>query len=332
MKEASSISGRVLDRRSTASDVIEGIDLSEKRAIITGGASGIGIETARAFAQAGAEVTLAVRNVAEGERVAASLNDDAGKALVRAQALDLSDLGSVRAFADGWRDDPLNFLVNNAGVMACPLSRTKDGFETQIGVNHLGHFLLSVLLVPALSRGAPSRLVALSSSAHVNSPMNFDDPHFRVREYQPFAAYAQSKTANALFALEFDRRYRDQGIRAFSVMPGVISETNLIRHMTPDLVQASGLQAPSTPSDDARGPIFYKNLQQGAATTIWAAVSRELDGQGGLYLHDCQVAQAFSPALPRGHGVHDHARDPVIARTLWSWSEREVGLPVSHED
>lgn len=311
--------------QSTAAEIIAGIDLSGRVSIVTGGTSGLGIETARTLAGAGAEVILAVRNLVAGAAQAAAINSDIGHDHVSAHPLDLSDLASVREFASKWGDRPLHLLINNAGVMACPQSYTKDGFETQLGTNHLGHFLLSALLTPALKRGAPARVISLSSSAHMAGGLDLEDPHFRLRDYAPFLAYGQSKTANALFAVEYDRRHRDDGIRAFAVMPGVI-ETNLGRHLTPELMEASGLKPKENAPPDPRGPIHFKTPAQGAATSIWAAVSSDLEGQGGLYLHDCAVAVPFQPGLPRGHGVQSHACDPEAAKLLWIWSEREVGL------
>jgi NAD(P)-dependent dehydrogenase (short-subunit alcohol dehydrogenase family) len=305
---------RIISRfgaKSTALEVIEDIDLTGHAAIITGGASGIGVETARALATAGATVLLAVRDLAAGERVAADINAQVGVERVSVDQLELGSLASVRAFAARWGDKPLALLINNAGVMACPLGYTEDGFETQFGVNHLGHFLLATLLVPALEKGTPSRLISVSSSAHGQSDVNFEDPDFRHRDYDPFKSYGQSKTANALFAVEFDRRYKDRGIRAFSLMPGVI-HTNLSRHVT---------GADWSAIDHLR-----KTVQQGASTTVWAATSSDLDGQGGLYLENCAQAEPFARGMPRGVGVMPYALDPDAAGRLWTLSEEKVGL------
>ncbi len=311
-------SGR--DRNATALDMVAGIDLSGRNAIVTGGASGIGVETVRALAYAGADVTIAARNEAAAREVTEQINDEIGAERVSWDSLELGDLASVRAFAARWGDRPLSILVNNAGVMACPLGRTKDGFETQFGTNHLGHFLLATLLVPALERGAPSRLVSLSSTGHMYSPIDFDDPNYHSRAYHPFKAYGQAKTANSLFAVEFDRRYRDKGIRAFAVMPGVIN-TNLGRHMTPELREELGIQPGSKTGLEA----MYKSSAQGASTSVWAAASPDLDGQGGLYLEDNAQAVPWSKDLPRGVGVMPHALDPDAARRLWDLSEALTG-------
>lgn len=306
---------------SAARDVIAGHDLTGRIVLLTGGASGIGIETARALAGAGAQVTLAVRNTGQGAAVAAELNQEVGAARVSVEALDLASLRSVRALADHWGERPLHLLINNAGVMACPQGYTEDGFETQFGVNHLGHFLLAELLTPALVRSAPSRLISLSSSAHKLGGMNFDDPHFRTLAYHPFAAYGQSKTANALFAVAFDRRYRGSGVRAFAVMPGVI-DTPLMRHMSPE-VRAKMMPKPDA-SAETKVRSRIKTPEQGAATTVWAAVATELDGLGGLYLEDCGVARSSPAGSPGGSGVMSYALDPVDAERLWRLSKVET--------
>lgn len=307
---------------STASEVVAGHDLSGTIAIVTGGATGIGIETARALAEAGAHVTIAVRKPDLGE---AAVADIASTASGRAtwDMLDLANLASVRAFIDRWANRPLNYLVNNAGVMACPQAWTADGFEIQFGTNHLGHFLLAVGLAPALTAGAqqtgwPSRVVAVSSGGHRRSGVDFSDPHFRIRAYERWIAYGQSKTANALFALDYDRRYKDHGIRAFSVAPGSIL-TPLQRHMSQEeLIARGAIDAQGRPGPGLKSPA------QGAATSVWAAVGPELDGVGGFYLDDCAQAPPFSETAIRG--IHPHAADPEIAARLWEMSVREVAV------
>ncbi|WP_176593333.1 SDR family NAD(P)-dependent oxidoreductase [Sphingobium sp. EM0848] len=310
------MTGRVTSRfgaQSTALEVIEGIDLAGRATIVTGGASGVGVETARALAHAGASVLLAVRDLQAGTRIAAVINVEVGADRVSVDFLELGSLASVRAFAERWGERPLSLLINNAGVMACPQGTTEDGFETQFAVNHLGHFLLTTLLVPALEKGVPSRVIAVSSSAHALSDVDFDDPDFRKRPYDAFQAYGQSKTANALFALEFDRRHRDRGIHAFSLMPGVI-QTNLGRHV-PD-------------ADWSAIEHLTKTVEQGASTSVWAATAPELEGKGGLYLENCAEAEVFVRGMPRGTGVMPYARDPDAARRLWALSEEKVGLAV----
>ena len=315
------------DAESRALDVVAGHDLRGTSAIVTGGASGIGLETVRALARAGAAVTIAARNMPAAHRAAGALNAELASPLVGVAELDIGDLSSVRRFCEAWGDTPLQILINNAGVMASPEGVTRDGFEVHFGTNHLGHFLLAVLLTPALQRGAPSRLVSLSSSGHMRCAIDFDDPHFRHKPYDHLMAYAQSKTANALFAVEYDRRHAADGIRAYSVMPGMI-ETGILRHVTTDaLARTFGLKSgDDAPPGPATTPIAFRTAEQGAATIVWAAVAPELEGHGGLYLQDCAQAPPLAPGMARGQGVHPHALDPEAARALWTLSEREVGL------
>ncbi len=303
--------------------VVEGLDLADRTAIITGAGSGIGAETARALASVGAEVVMAVRRPAEAEALAAEITE-AGRGSARVEALDLSDLASVRAFVARWGARPLHLLINNAGVMACPLSRTADGFEMQFGTNHLGHFALAVGLASALERGAkalgrPSRLVALSSIGHRRSGIHFDDPHYRKRAYDKWEAYGQSKTANALFAVGFHARFKDRGITANAVHPGGIM-TPLQRHLPREEMIAFGWMDESGKVNDR-----FKTPAQGASTSVWAATAAALEGIGGLYLEDCRQARPFDPAMPFA-GVMDHARDPKAADRLWAISLDSVGL------
>jgi len=314
------------DESSTVAQVIAGHNLSGKAAIVTGGASGIGLEVVRALATAGAQVCIAARNIVAAREAATRINRTLPGERVTVAELDLADLSSVHAFCRGWGHTPLQFLINNAGVMASSERTTRDGFEMQFGTNHLGHFLLAVLLVPALKASAPSRVVSVSSSGHVRTSVDFADPHFRNRPYDHLMAYTQSKTANALFAVEFDRLHRDIGIRAFSVMPGMI-ETRLLRNIvTDDLAAQFGLKAKDGDSTPLGPPPVFRSAEQGAATIVWAAVSEDLEGAGGLYLHDCAEAPPYRPDLPRGHGVHPHALDPASAQRLWALSLAEVGL------
>ena len=304
-----------------ASEVVEGIDLSGVTAIVTGAGSGIGVETARALALAGADVVLAVRRPDAAEAVAQEINA-MGKGSVRTEQIDLSSFGSIRAFAARWGERLLNILINNAGVMACPLSRTEDGLEMQIGTNHFGHYLLSVLLSPALERGATperhSRVVSLSSIGHRRSPVNFDDPQYLTRPYDKWEAYGQAKTANSLFAVGFNTRFKDRGINANAVMPGGIM-TPLQRHLPREEMIAFGWI-------DEAGKIneLFKTPEQGASTSVWAAVGPELEGVGGLYLENCAEAAPFDRANPFV-GVMDYARDPKAADELWTVSEEVTG-------
>jgi len=306
-----------------ASDVIEGVDLSGKRAIVTGGASGIGVETARALAKAGAQVTLAVRNKAAGEAAAADINASVGAERTDVGVLDLADQSTVRAFAAAWGKTPLHILINNAGVMACPQTYTADDLEMQIGANHFGHYTLAAGLAPALEAGAaeqgrPARVVALSSTGHFRSPVVFEDPHFRHRPYDKWAAYGQSKTANALFAVGFNARMKDRGVNANSVMPGGIM-TPLQRHLPHEEMIAFGWI-------DEHGKIAdgFKTTEQGASTSVWGAVGPELEGVGGLYLENCAEAAPFDAAKGR-QGVMAYALDPEAAERLWALSVETTG-------
>jgi NAD(P)-dependent dehydrogenase (short-subunit alcohol dehydrogenase family) len=302
--------------RPTALEVVAGHDLSGKSAIVTGGASGIGVETVRALATAGAAVTIAARAVDVAEQVAATMP---GK--VSVGRLDLSDLDSVRAFAAEWlaAHDRLDLLIENAGVMAIPdLQRNAQGWEMQLATNVLGHHLLAVLLAPALVAAAPSRIVCLSSSAHRRSPFVPEDPQFERRDYDPWLAYGQSKTGDVLLALELTRRLRDRGDTANALDPGGIM-TNLQRHMDPELPKRLGWV-----DDEGNLHPAFKTPEQGAATTVWAAVGDELAGVGGLYLQDC--AEAAPTDDPESMtGVRAYALDPDAARALWDLCESAHG-------
>ena len=301
-----------LGSRPTASQVAAGHDLSGQRAIVTGASAGIGVETARALAETGAEVVLAVRDMAAGHKLADDIVADGGSAY--ASHLDLMDLDSVRAFAGREGQRPLKLLINNAGIMGCPFARTLQGFEAQLGVNHVAHHLLATLLLPALQRGVPSRVVALSSEAHRWGHFRFDDPHCANRPYDALVAYGQSKTANALFAVAFDMRGAASGVRAFSVMPGGIL-TSLGRSLSDEDRQRMEITEEMIRE--------AKTVSQGAATTIWAALGSELEGKGGLYLEDMATAL---PADQTGDskGVMDYAVDPDTAERLWTWTETAI--------
>ena len=309
------------DAGSTADDVVAGVDLRGVRAVVTGASSGIGVETARSLARAGAQVTLAVRDVAAGERTA---RDVAGPADVRVERLDLADLSSVAAFAGRWTG-PLHLLINNAGLIVSTLTRTSEGRELQFATNHLGHFALSLGLHDALTAGArdrgDARIVAVSSTAHMRSPVVFDDLHFEHRAYDPQAAYAQSKTANSLFAVEATRRWQGDGIVANAVNPGGVA-TGLQRDFTQR-------QKDYLAAAEASGAFAYKTIQQGAATTLVAAVAPEFAGTGGHYLDDCREAYTVdddADLFTNSHGVKRWALDPEAAQTLWTASLAMVEL------
>ena len=296
---------------STAAEVAEGVDLTGRRVVVTGAASGIGVETARALAGIGAEVTMAVRDVAAGERVAKEIADG-GRPAPEVAALDLAEPESVAAFVAGW-DGPLHVLVNNAGVMACPEQRTPAGWEMQLATNHLGHFALALGLHRALASDGDARVVSVSSSGHQLSPLIFDDPHFRFRPYDPWLAYGQSKTANVLFAVEATRRWARDGITSNSLMPGAI-RTNLQRH-------TGGVGSGGTPAE------WFKTVEQGAATSVLLAVSPLVEGIGGRYFVDCNETETVDRRTGDLGGVARYALDPANADRLWEWSAALVGAP-----
>ncbi|MHA7262851.1 SDR family NAD(P)-dependent oxidoreductase [Arthrobacter sp. TMN-37] len=288
---------------STTSDVTEGIDFAGRRVVITGGASGIGIETARAFARIGAEVTLAVRNLEAAAPVVEELRASTGNRNISLGRIDLANLTSITEFADAWTG-PLHVLVNNAGIMALPeLERTAEGWEMQFATNYLGHFALAQVLHPALAAAGDARIVSLSSSGHLFAPVLFDDPHFNFIPYDAFLAYGQSKTASALFAVAVTRRWGKDGITSNAVMPGAIA-TNLQRH-------TGGLR---TPVERQKTP------QQGAATSLYVATSPDLEGVGGRYFEDVNEAPVVDHRSPDYTGVAVYALDAANADRLWDLS------------
>lgn len=298
---------------STASEVLDGVDLTGKRALVTGGASGIGIETAKALAGAGAEVTLAVRNTEAGKQTAEDIIAATGNKLVYVAPLDLADPISVAVLAAGW-DGPLDILVNNAGVMASPLMRTPQGWEMQFATNHLGHFALARGLHRALAAADGARVVSVSSAAHLRSPVVFDDIHFQEREYEPWSAYGQSKTANVLFAVEATSRWADDGITVNALHPGGI-RTNLQRYVTEETLNALRAQSP-TPTPN------WKTAEAGAATSALLAASPLVDGISGRYFEDCNEAEPNQPGTRTG--VAAYALDPEAAAVLWKVSEETI--------
>lgn len=291
-------------RHSTAAEVVEGIDLSGKRAIVTGAASGIGIETARALAHTGAEVTLAVRNTDAGTQTAADITATTGNQNIHVAPLDLSDRASIAAFIAAW-EGPLHILVNNAGVMALPEQHTPEGWEMQFATNYLGHFALALGLHDALAADGAARIVSVSSSGHLMSPIVFDDIHFAFRPYDPWLAYGQSKTANILFAVGATTRWFRDGITANALMPGAIA-TNLQRY-------TDGIKTP---------PERQKTPEQGAATSILLATSPLLERIGGRYFEDCNEAVCVTNGNGYMSGVAPYALDPNNADRLWKESLR----------
>lgn len=314
---------------STIWDVIEGIDLSGRRAIVTGASSGIGVETARALAAVGAEVTLAVRDPAAGERTAAEIRSATG-GRVRVGVLDLADLASIDAFVGAW-DGPLHLLINNAGVMRIPtLELIGRGWERQFATNHLGHFALTVGLHDALRAGVQdrrdARIVSLSSRGHLRSPVVFEDPFFSQRPYDPGIAYGQSKTANILFAVEAQRRWSTEGITANAVHPGAIIDTNLSRHMTSE--ERDRVWRALRERQAAAGGPGIKSPEQGAATSVLVATSPLLEGIGGRYFEDCNEAHRLPPDFSSEtavSGVAEYALDLEHALRLWDLSESLIG-------
>jgi NAD(P)-dependent dehydrogenase (short-subunit alcohol dehydrogenase family) len=305
---------------STTHDVIDSIDLSGRTALVTGASGGLGAETARALASAGARVLLAARNTEKAAEVADGIRQSTGNSAVEVVGLDLTSLDSVRACAKQvLAEHPrLDLLINNAGVMACPLERTAAGWELQLATNHIGHFLLTCLLAPALRAGAPARVVNLSSAGHRLAGLDADDPHFERRDYDKWEAYGQSKSANVLFSVELDRRLADAGVRAFAVHPGMIM-TDLGRHLLPDDIKELMSRTPGGAES-----LSWKTVEQGAATSTWAATAPELEGRGGLYCADCQLAQQGADEADLT-GYSAHAMDPEAAARLWSLSEEWVG-------
>ena len=298
-----------------ARDVVEGLDLSGVRAVITGGYSGIGLEAARALALVGAEVIAAGRSRKKAERALAEIDGQVSFA-----DLDLCDLASIQAFADAQIEAgrPIDLLINNAGIMACPEQRTEQGWEAQFGANHLGHFALTLRLLPLLRTAPSARIVALSSLAHIISDIDFDDPNFERRDYEKWTAYGQSKTANALFAAGAAERLADDGILAFSLHPGGIM-TDLQRDLSDEEMRAMGWM-----DDDGTLADGFKTKEQGAATTVFAATSDLIAGHSGAYLEDCNIAP-LTEAKAR-HGVREYAVDSDRATRLWMLSERMTGL------
>lgn len=295
---------------STALEVVDGLDLSGRSAIVTGASSGIGVETARALASAGASVALAVRDIAAGESAAASIRASTGNRAVRVVELDLADLDSVRRLTDAW-SAPLDLLVNNAGIMHVPELRTERGWEMHMAVNHLGPFALATGLLPALIEADNARIVSVSSSGHASSGIRFDDMFFDRDPYDAGLAYGQSKTANVLFALEATKRWDAYGITAAAVMPGGIW-TNLQRHWDPAVLAEMKRRYPT------------KTVEQGAATSVYAATRAPRDTGGPIYFEDCHPAEVVARVADGLHGVVPHALDPADATRLWDASAQLI--------
>jgi NAD(P)-dependent dehydrogenase (short-subunit alcohol dehydrogenase family) len=305
--------------RSTATDVLDGIDLTSTLAIVTGGYSGLGIETVAALAHAGAQVIVPARR----REVARAALDARGLDAVEVDELDLGDLASVHAFAERFlaTGRSIDILINDAAVMAAPLTRVGDGWESQFAINHLGHYVLANLLWPALVADGGARVVALSSTGHKLSGIRFDDPQFTTG-YDKWLAYGQAKTADSLFAVHLDKLGAPHGVRAFAAHPGGIM-TPLQRHLPREEMVASGWM-----TEDGTVSDRFKTPEQGAATATWAATSPALDGLGGVYCEDCDIAEPTVAGSPEAKiaGVDAHAIDPDAAAKLWALSAELTGV------
>ncbi|MEP0914302.1 SDR family NAD(P)-dependent oxidoreductase [Leptolyngbya sp. GB1-A1] len=311
--------------KSTADEVLSDVDLTRKRFLITGTSSGIGLETARSLVAHGASVVGAVRDIGKAELTTATVRNAASKGggSLELIELDLASLQSVRACADKLLADgrPFDAIIANAGIMATPFSRTVDGFEVQFATNHLGHFALINGIEPLLTDNG--RLVVLSSLAHRGADIDLDDPNFEQQAYDPWVAYSRSKTANSLFAVEFDRRHRDRGIRAASVMPGN-SLTDLPRHFSQEELQGLLQTVDAARTEAGLPPKGLKEIPQAAATSVWATVVANKDEIGGHYLEDCAIAPINDTPNPFADGVRSYALDANKAKQLWAKSEELI--------
>jgi NAD(P)-dependent dehydrogenase (short-subunit alcohol dehydrogenase family) len=313
---------------STTDDVLSGVNLKGKRILVTGVSAGIGVETARSLAAHGAHVVGAARDLTKAKGATAQVENDAAAngGSFELIELDLASLKSVRACADRLveKGEPLDVVIANAGVMATPFGHTADGFETQFGTNHLGHFVLVNRIAPLIRTGG--RLINVSSAGHRYSNVDLIDPNFERTPYEPMVAYGRSKTANILFAIAFDKRHRDRGLRAAAVHPGGI-KTELGRYQDPGRIQKMIDQINQQRAAQGQGPFQWKTIPQGAATSVWAAVVASADQIGGQYCEDCHVAQVVPDDVPASinEGVRGYAIDPKAAEALWKKSEEMVG-------
>lgn len=317
-------------KETTTDEVLEGRSLTGRRMLVTGGTAGLGLETARVLAAHGAQVVITARDPAKAERATAAIRASAAPgAKVEVRELDLASLASVHACAERLlaEGQPIHVLFANAGVMACPQGRTSDGFETQIGTNHLGHFVFVNKLASLLVRGAPARIVVTSSAGHRISDVDLDDPNFERTPYDPWIAYGRAKTANVLYAVELDRQLKARGVRASAVHPGGI-QTELGRHLTPASM-AGMIKIIADAGGETKFP--NKTIPQGAATQVWAGVVADADEVGGQFCEDCAVAPRNDHPSPFS-GVRSYALDPVRARALWAKSEEWAKARFSLED
>ena len=319
----------VFGATSTTDDVLSGVNLQGKRILVTGVSAGLGVETARSLAAHGAHVVGAARDLTKAEPATAEVRTDAAEngGSFELVELDLANLDSVRACADGLvaQGEPFDVVIANAGVMATPFGHTADGFETQFGTNHLGHFVLVNRIATLM--GAGSRLINLSSSGHRYSNVDLDDPNFERTPYEPFVAYGRSKTANILFAVAFDERHRERGVRAAAVHPGGI-RTELGRHLDPARLQSIVEQFNKELAAEGKAPFQLKTIPQGAATSVWAGVVAPADEVGGHYCENCHVGRVVADDVTItavSEGVRRYALDSSTAAALWEKSEEMVG-------
>jgi len=320
---------KMLGATSTTEDVLSGINLEGKRILVTGVSAGLGVETARALVGHGAQVVGAARDLTKAQAATAQVRKDgaAGGGSFELIALDLADLKSVRACAEGLlaKGKTLDVVIANAGVMATPFGHTADGFETQFGTNHLGHFVFVNRIAPLIAEGG--RLINLSSAGHRFSNVDLDDPNFERTPYDPFVSYGRSKTANILFAVAFDRRHRERGVRAAAVHPGGI-KTELGRHMDPGHLQAMIEQMNKQLAAEGKSSFQWKTIPQGAATSVWAGVVAPSDEIGGCYCENCHVGEVVPEDVSISaisEGVRGYALDAKTAEALWNKSEELVG-------
>jgi NAD(P)-dependent dehydrogenase (short-subunit alcohol dehydrogenase family) len=316
----------VFGAKSTTEDVLSGIDLSGKRVLVTGVSAGLGVETARALVAHGAKVVGAARDLAKAEGATAAVRaETANGGSLDLIELDLASLASVRTCANALLADgrPFDVVIANAGVMAAPFGHTADGFETQFGTNHLGHFTFVNRIASLIAPGG--RLVNLASSGHRFADVDIEDPNFEHTAYDPWIAYGRSKTANILFAVEFDRRHKARGVRATAVHPGGI-RTELSRHLDDGTLEAMVGKINEELAAEGKPPYELKSIPQGAATSVWAGVVAAADEVGGLYCENCHVAKVTENPVSRiSEGVRPYALDPQRAKALWSKSEDMVG-------
>jgi len=306
----------------TAKDVLGDIDLKGKIAIVTGGYSGIGLETAKVLAEAGATVIVPARNIEKAQKAINGIQN------IEVDTLDLMNPDSINSFADRFIASkmPLHILINSAGIMAPPLVRDYRGYESQFATNHLGHFQLTARLWPALKMTDNARVIAVSSRAQRLGGVNFEDPNFKKTEYDKWKAYAQSKSANVLFAVELDRLGKEYGIRAFAVHPGLIPSTDIGRFSLDGKTTTQEIKENDKKTTTEEQANEFKTIEQGAATSVWCATNPALNGMGGVYCEDCNIAEAVTADSLKGNGVRPWAIDPELAKKLWLLSEKLTGV------